>query len=93
MTDANIVDLRVDLDETIRAMRNANVVRAWSRGTAARSHTGNLWTDGTQLYSYNLCIGTNANGATVFGYTATGDRYYVSQTTSCHVGLARRLTV
>jgi len=69
-------------------MTNQNVIRAWSAGRVGGG--GNLFTDGVKLYSYNLLIGTGS-GAIIFDHTAGGGSFY-SQTTSCHVGLAKRLT-
>ena len=67
-------------------MRNEKVVESWLAGRPASS--GNMRTDGTRLYSYNLMIGERSDeGNIVFDYTASG--IYYSQTTSCHVGLAR----
>ena len=70
---------------------NRGVARAWGRGAAASSHTGNYWTDGKTLFSYRLCIGdTAADGTKVLrDHTASGKHQYHSQTTSCHVGYAR----
>jgi len=68
---------------------NSNVVYNWrfDRPGAA----GNLITSGTDLYSYALLIGyTTPNGTkVVIDYTAPGGDYR-SQTTSCHVNLAKR---
>ena len=68
-------------------MTNQNVIKAWAAGQTGSG--GNLLTDGVKLYSYNLLIGTGS-GATIFDHTAGGGSYY-SQTTSCHVSLAKRL--
>jgi len=68
-------------------MTNENVIKAWMNGQ--RGNAGNLSTDGSNLYSYNLLIGTGS-GSVVLNHTAGGGSYY-SQTTSCHVGLAKRL--
>ena len=68
-------------------MRNEQVVLAWLWGNAAR--TQNLWTDGLKLFSYNLLIGDRSDcQIRIFDYTASGQ--FISQTTSCHVGLAMR---
>ena len=69
-------------------IRNETVVEQWAKGRAAKA--GSLWTDGVKLYSYNLLIGDGA-GATIFNHTKSGGSYH-SQTTSCHVGLARQLS-
>lgn len=68
-------------------MRNDTVIEEWARGRAARA--GSLWTDGAKLYSYSLLIG-EGSGGTIFDHTSSGGSYH-SQTTSCHVGLAKRL--
>jgi len=70
-------------------MKNLEVVQAWSTGRVASG--GNLMTDGRKLYSYALCIGTTVDGSkVVYDYTAKGELGFVSQTTSQHVGLAKR---
>jgi len=68
-------------------IRNDTVIEEWAMGRAARA--ANLWTDGVKLYSYSLLIG-EGSGATILNHTAGGGSYH-SQTTSCHVGLAKRL--
>lgn len=68
-------------------MRNIDVVRAWSRGQTAK--TAHLWTDGRILYSYRLSIGYRDNQGKTVVILWRGD-HRVSQTTSCHVGLALR---
>jgi len=73
------------------AVRNATVVAAWATGTTARNHRGSLSTDGGKLWSYGLQIGDTIDGVKVLlDYTANGRWGFQSQTTSCHVGLARR---
>jgi len=69
--------------------RNSDVVKAWAAGRGARA--ANLSTDGRSLYSYGLCIGTTEGGRKVVrDYTSGGSHGWISQTTSCHVGLAKR---
>jgi YD repeat-containing protein len=69
-------------------VKNSQVAECWGRNQPANA--GNLSTDGDDLYSYNLLIGyTTPKGTKVaLDYTARGKM--VSQTTSCHVGLAAR---
>ena len=67
-------------------MTNEQVIKAWTNGQSAKS--GNMSTNGIELYSYSLMIGTNSGGV-IYNHTAPGGSYY-SQTTSKHVGLARR---
>lgn len=70
-------------------MRNDAVVSAFSRGQSG--HAGALRTDGRCLYSYDLKIAEKTlGGIAVADYTAGGGRF-VSQTTSKHVGLAKRV--
>ena len=70
---------------------NENIAYYWSKGQPAKNGKGCYTTDGHDLYSYALKIGTkNDQGDTVlFNYTSGGMGYY-SQTTSCHVGKARQ---
>ena len=69
---------------------NEQVVYAWATGGAAENHRGSFTTDGKNIYSYRLMIGTTneKNEKVLFDYTS-GRMGYYSQTTSCHVGKAR----
>ena len=71
------------------AKRNVQVVNAWANSESARNGRHSLHTDGSNLYSYNLLIGfTSENGnKVVLEHRAP---HFVSQTTSCHVGIAAR---
>lgn len=70
---------------------NDNIAYYWSKGKSAKNGTGAFSTDGHDLYSYRLKIGTkNEQGDTVlFDYTS-GRMGFYSQTTSGHVGKARQ---
>ena len=68
---------------------NLQVVRAWASGQSANG--GNLSTDGTDLHSYSLKIGHNTGSSAVLADFTAGGGAFHSQTTSCHVGLARRV--
>ena len=70
---------------------NENIAYYWRKGQAASNGRMCYTTDGRDLYSYKLKIGTtNEQGEKIlFDYTANGIRYY-SQTTSCHVGKSRQ---
>lgn len=72
------------------SLSNHKVIAAWKNGDKAINGRGTLHTDGSWLYSYKLPIGfRTSNGICVLGnYTSAG--CYYSQTTSCHVGKARR---
>jgi hypothetical protein len=71
------------------AKRNEQVVNDWTYGESARNGRRSLHTDGSNLYSYNLLIRfTSENGnKVVLEHRAP---HFVSQTTSCHVGIAAR---
>lgn len=71
-------------------MRNDEVVAAWWWGREARS--GHLRTDGRNLWSYGDLIGkVTDEGRVVLDYTASGEKGFISRTTSRHVNLAKRL--
>jgi len=74
------------------SVSNENVVKSWSNGVKTRNGRKSLWTDGKWLYSYRLAIGfRTTTGICVLGnYTSHGQ--YKSQTTSRHIGKARRYT-
>ena len=65
------------------------VPKFWRNNASAKSYTNNYWTDGNNLYSYNLPIGiTTDNGRKVlYDYTVAAGNF-VSATTSRHVNLA-----
>jgi hypothetical protein len=70
-------------------MCNAEVVNNWAQGN--EGFTRALRTDGSNLYSYNLRIGITGPDSEkiVFDFSSGGGKF-MSQTTSTHVGLARR---
>ena len=71
-------------------MTNKEVIYSWLNYRGASSQNGNLSTNGTDLYSYNLKIASHRDGQNrVWDYTRSGS--YYSQTTSKHVGLAIRM--
>ena len=71
--------------------KNLDIIKAWDKGQEARNE--NLSTDGDRLYSYRLCIGRSdeEGNKIIFDYTSGGGAF-ASQTTSTHVGLAKRNT-
>lgn len=72
----------------INMIRNREVLTAWVRGHPWAD--GNLSTDGWNLYSYSLKIGTYKDGLNVvYDYTAPGGKF-ISITTSTHVNAAKR---
>lgn len=79
----------------MKRVRNDQVVLNWSvSGPPAENHRGSLTTDGMKLFSYRLQIGDTCKVTgkkIVRDYTSPGNWEYHSQTTSCHVGLARRV--
>ncbi len=76
---------------TAKITDNLNVIRAWKEGKNARNHKNTLLSVNGELYSYHLKIGQRSNsGLLVVGDMTSGGGGYHSQTTSCHVGLAKR---
>ena len=66
----------------------AAVLWCWRHNFPHKTPT--LRTDGERLFSYALCIGiTKDEKKRVWDYTAKG-LGFMSQTTSCHVGIANR---
>jgi hypothetical protein len=78
----------------IKRTDNSGVIKAWKAGEPAKNGRGSLHTDGSALYSYDLHIGqrTAAGVCVLADYTAPAKGYH-SQTTSCHVNLAKYPTV
>ena len=75
-------------------LRNQDLIQAWIEGQSQitnHKNTLEVYDDGS-LYSYRLKIGqrTDAGVCVVSDYTAGGGSFR-SQTTSTHVGLAKRL--
>jgi hypothetical protein len=68
---------------------NHGVIAAWQRGAPARNGRGSLTTDGDGLYSYGLKIGMRAGNTLVVADYTAGTGSFQTQTTSCHVGLAK----
>jgi hypothetical protein len=67
---------------------NEQVVRLWQVNCSGLS--GTMLTTGEYLYSYGLLIGDTHKGMKrVYDYTSKGGRF-ISNTTSHHVGIARR---
>ena len=75
----------------MKRVNNYEVARAWSESRAATSHTGNLSTDGKEIYSYSLQVGdTTEDGKKILkDFTARGSYGFRSMTTSKHVGMLR----
>jgi len=89
--------------ESVMATKK-QVVQAWQSGHVASTPNRTFHTDGSSLYSYNLRIGykeielwIDGDGyediefeiRIVLDYTSPHN--FVSQTTSCHVGEARKV--
>jgi len=74
----------------IQRVNNPEIPALWASNMAASNHNGSYTTDGTNIYSYKLLIGTTlGNGDKVlYDYTSGGLGFY-SMTTSNHVGKAR----
>ncbi len=79
------------ISEGYPRVSNEDVAKRWAMGHCARSHTGNFYTDGKKIYSYELQIGDTSEDdkKLVRDYTAKGSYGFRSMTTSQHVGLLR----
>ena len=75
---------------TFPVVVNNMVIALWAEGRDARNHKSTLKAINGNLYSYNVKIGSRTEGGqcVVVDYTASGR--FLSQTTSCHVGRAKR---
>ena len=72
------------------SLSNHKIVTAWKNGEKAINGRKSLSTDGVRLYSYRLLVGVNVGGTCFVGdYTSPGGSFR-SQTTSQHVGRAKR---
>jgi hypothetical protein len=69
--------------------RNDSVVTAFALGRPARA--GRLRTDGRSLWSYSTKIAERTLAGIVVGNFTSPGGHFVSQTTSCHVNLAKRV--
>ena len=74
----------------MESMRNRQVIEQFAAGKQANSWTGNLWSDGTWLRSYNQKIAHRTSGGLVVvgNFTSPGGRFF-SVTTSGHVNSAK----
>ena len=74
----------------IPVVDNDSVISLWIEGREARNHKNTLKAIAGDLFSYNVKIGRRTEGGqcVVVDYTAAGR--FLSQTTSCHVGRAKR---
>ena len=76
-------------------LKNDGVIKAWQNGLNARNHRHSLASisnenGSAELYSYDLKIGerTPAGAMVIADFTAPAKGFH-SQTTSCHVNLAK----
>lgn len=71
-------------------MKNSQVARFWYSNSPAKSKNGNYKTDGSNLFSYALKIGTTdpSGRKILYNYTKSGGKH-MSRTTTSHVNLAR----
>ncbi len=65
------------------------IPKFWRNNSPAKSYTNNYWTDGYNLYSYKIPIGTTTKEGhkVLYDYTVATDNF-ISATTSRHVNLA-----
>ena len=74
-----------------RLNRNSQVIEAWKGGHPARNSRGTFYTDGENLWSYQVKIAKRLpNEAIILADFTAKSNSFLSQTTSCHVGLVRR---
>ena len=75
---------------TFPVVVNNMVIALWTEGREARNHKNTLKAINGELYSYQVKIGRRTEGGqcVVVDYTASGR--FLSQTTSCHDGQAKR---
>jgi len=71
----------------MKIVRNRSVASLWAKGLKASNHRGNFYTDGKDLYSYNLRVGTTSKTGRKVLIECRAPWFY-SQTTSQHVGHA-----
>jgi hypothetical protein len=71
----------------MKRTNNNGVASCWVAGVEARNGRGTLWTDGKEVYSYQLCIGFTTEKGTKIVVEHAGTIGFVSMTTSRHVGL------
>lgn len=69
-------------------MRNIEVVERWINGRKGRSGNGNLRTDGTKLFSYEIVIGDTQDEKTVYDFRGPNK---VGLATTRHVFCAIRI--
>ena len=70
---------------------NSQIPQYWAKSVTAHSNNRQYRTDGQNLYSYNLIIGTTlSNGSKILLDYSAQTGHFRSQTTSQHVGKARR---
>ena len=70
---------------------NQGVIKMWKQGKNARNGRRTLVSFQGNLYSYRLKIGhRHPNGAAIVADFTAPAGHYRSQTTSCHVNLAKR---
>ena len=68
-------------------MTNRQVVESWKNGKKGKSSNGNLRTDGKNLFSYQMLIGTTYKGKKI-SLNVMSPNFY-SITTSQHCSLAK----
>ena len=70
-------------------MKNKEISFAWKRNITAKNYNNTFHTDGFDLYSYGLLIGTTSSDGQkiLYDYTAATNNF-ISRTTTTHVNLA-----
>lgn len=72
-------------------VKNSSVAARWANGMAASNHKGTYTTDGRNLWSYSLLIGTtDEKGRKVLrDYTASAGHFRSMTTSTKHIAPAR----
>jgi hypothetical protein len=74
----------------MKRLSNRLIPEQWKLGKPAQNYNKSFYTDGKDLFSYNLLIGTTTTTGTkiVYNYTSKSNNF-ISQTTSHHVSFAK----
>jgi YD repeat-containing protein len=74
----------------MKRLSNRLIPEQWKLGKPAQNHNKSYHTDGNNLYSYNLLIGTTTPTGTKIAYDYTSkSNNFISQTTTQHVSFAK----
>ena len=73
----------------MKILTNRLIAEEWINNRSAKNRNNSFSTDGKNLYSYNLLVGTtdSTNCKIIYDYTKQSDNF-ISQTTTRHVRYA-----